>query len=57
MGILQKSCIWSEKKTKDNAVEILGEIGLRKYYYHNKLEAKQKYRDECKWRKTNERNK
>ena len=50
MGILQKANIWSEKKTKDKAIEILGVIGLRKYYYHTKAEAKQKYREECKGR-------
>ena len=48
MGILVKSNIWKEKKTKDKAIEILGVIGLRKYYYHTKQEAKAKYRDECR---------
>lgn len=45
--ILKKSNIWGEKKTKDKAVEIIGVIGLRKYYYHTKQEAKIKYREEC----------
>ena len=47
-NILQKSNVWSEKKTKDNAIEVLGVIGLRKYYYHKKKEAEQKYREECR---------
>lgn len=40
--ILKKSHIWNAKVEK-NAVEIIGIIGLRKYFYHTKAEAKHKY--------------
>ena len=44
--ILQEGNIWKSKKT-ENAFEIIGVIGRRKYYYHKKHEAEQKYREEC----------
>ena len=40
--ILKKSFIWKAKE-RENVVDILGVIGLRKYFYHSKKEAKHKY--------------
>lgn len=45
--ILKKSFI-SKTAKNENAVDILGVIGLRKYFYHTKEEAKHKYIQETK---------
>lgn len=44
--VLKKSHIWSAVINKDGAVDIIGMIGVRKYFYHTKAEAKHKYLQE-----------
>jgi len=44
--ILKQAPIWSATQNKDGAIDIIGMIGLRKYFYHTKAEAKHKYLQE-----------